>query len=269
MLVIWASQVQCYNNISVNVQGSFLRFGISINEYERVYPFIEKAKSAGVMTCCNFMKSHLCEPIVFEKAARATIKEGADVIYIVDSAGSMTPNTVRQYCERVKDLPFGFHGHNNLGLAVANADMAGMCGASIVDCSIQGMGRSSGNTMTEHFLALKQRDGLLKNIDLLKILDLSENLVRPLLSQIGHSSIDIISGIAGFHSSYMNIVKKYSQIYSLDPRLLIIEACKYINNNFSEDSIEKCAQELSKKSKRGNIDLNFEYYHGNEQSTLP
>ena len=110
---------------------------------------------------------------------------------------------VRDYCTRLSDLPFGFHGHNNLGLANANAFIAKENGASVVDCSLLGLGRSAGNTSTEEFIAINQNMGELEYIDLLGLIDLSEKYVRQHLNNIHRQPLDLICGLVGFHSSYM------------------------------------------------------------------
>lgn len=248
----------------------FLRFGVSIDSFERVLPFVEKTKEAGVMACVNFMKSYTREPIVFEKAARAVMSAGTDYVYIVDSAGNMTPSRVRQYCERISDLPVGFHGHNNLGLAIANALAAAESGAAVIDCSLQGMGRSTGNTMTEHFVALMQREGFLKDIDLLALLDLAEEEVRPLLSHVGHDTVDLVCGYAGFHSSYMNVIRENAIEFDVDPRLLIIEVCKVTQADAPADLVRQKAQELLQNSRSTGFGHRFPLatYFGHEQDQL-
>lgn len=249
----------------------FLRFGVSIDSYESAFPFIQKAKDNGVMVCVNFMKSYTKQPIVFENAARQAVKAGADYVYIVDSAGNMTPKMVRQYCERVADLQTGFHAHNNLGLAVANALVAEECGVSIIDCSLQGMGRSSGNTMTEHFVALMQRCGKLKQIDLLALCNASDHLIRPLLCNPGYDSIDLICGLAGFHSSYMPVISKLSKIYNVDPRLLIIEVCKETQAVAPESLVEEKAIHLSLQTSNlqtGEPRIPLKPYIGGEQDFI-
>lgn len=248
----------------------FIRLGVSIESYQKVYPFIERLKESGVIICVNFMKSYAKEPIIFERAAREVTKAGADYIYIVDSAGNMTPSVVRQYCERVEDLSVGFHGHNNLGLAVANALMAMECGVEIIDCSLQGIGRCTGNTMTEHFVALAKRVNRLEHIDLMKILDSGEEHIRPLLRDKGYSTVDIICGYSGFHSSYMKMIQKFSSVYRIDPRQLIIEVCKETQLEISEDLVREKAEDISqtKSDHAASIDFKLGQYHGNEQENL-
>lgn len=64
----------------------------------------------------------------------------------------MFPKDIAAYfkaTQDVCDVPLAFHGHENLGLSVANALKAVEMGAEIVDSSLQGLGRSAGNTPTE------------------------------------------------------------------------------------------------------------------------
>lgn len=248
----------------------FLRFGVSIDSYDAVFAFIEKTKGAGMTACVNFMKSYMREPIIFEQAARAVVAAGADFVYVVDSAGNMTPRRVRQYCARVADLPFGFHAHNNLGLAVANAIVAQECGAAVVDTSLQGMGRCTGNTMTEHFVAVMQREGLLGNIDLLQLLDAAEMQVRPLLVQVGHDSVDLICGYAGFHSSYMDVIRRAALEFDVDPRLLIMAVCEESQADAPEAMVRDKARALRASSNETGFRHRFPLtqYFGREQDGL-
>lgn len=248
----------------------FLRFGVSIDSYEKVLPFVEKAKATGVLACVNFMKSYTREPLVFEQAARDVMKAGTDYVYIVDSAGNMTPTRVRQYCERIGDLPFGFHAHNNLGLAMANALAAAECGAMVIDCSLQGMGRCTGNTMTEHFVALMQREGQLEELDLLKLLDTAEEQVRPLLKQVGHDTVDLICGFSGFHSSHMDVIRRSAIEFDVDPRLLIVEVCKENQSEAPEALVREKARALRASSDESGFRHRFPLtqYFGHEQEEI-
>lgn len=78
-----------------------------------------------------------------------------DVLYIVDSFGSATPREVAQTIKKVKEktsCKIGFHGHNNLELALINTLSAIENGADFVDSTILGMGRGAGNLKTELLL---------------------------------------------------------------------------------------------------------------------
>lgn len=83
------------------------------------------------------------------------IKGIASYFYMVDSFGGVFPDDVRETFNLVRskvDVPIGFHGHNNLEMALMNTLTAIECGASIVDATITGMGRGAGNLKTELLL---------------------------------------------------------------------------------------------------------------------
>ena len=83
---------------------------------------------------------------------------------MVDSFGGVYPEDVRRTFDIVKnqtDTKIGFHGHNNLQMALINTLTAIECGVSIVDATVTGMGRGAGNLQTELLLtALNAKEGL-------------------------------------------------------------------------------------------------------------
>jgi 4-hydroxy 2-oxovalerate aldolase len=88
----------------------------------------------------------------------------ADYFYMVDSFGGVYPQDVKDTFDLVKsktDAKVGFHGHNNLELALVNTLTALECGADIVDATVTGMGRGAGNLKTELlFTALNAKLGV-------------------------------------------------------------------------------------------------------------
>ncbi len=80
-----------------------------------------------------------------------------DFFYVVDSYGGMFPSDVKavfKYLTELLDIPVGFHGHNNLELALANSLAAVENNAGIIDATILGMGRGAGNLRTELLLSI-------------------------------------------------------------------------------------------------------------------
>ncbi len=88
----------------------------------------------------------------------------ADYFYMVDSYGGVYPKDVIQTINLVKEntsVPLGFHGHNNLELALINSITAIENGVDIIDATITGMGRGAGNLKTELLLTyLNSNDDL-------------------------------------------------------------------------------------------------------------
>lgn len=79
-----------------------------------------------------------------------------DYLYIADSYGSLFPAQTKELFRpfaKIKKIKMGFHPHNNLQVAFANALEAIAGGAHIVDSSIYGMGRAAGNLPTEIILS--------------------------------------------------------------------------------------------------------------------
>lgn len=88
----------------------------------------------------------------------------ADYFYLVDSFGGVYPEDVREIINLIRSrtkVKLGFHGHNNLEMALANTLTAIDCGIDIVDGTITGMGRGAGNLKTELLFTVLNSKGLL------------------------------------------------------------------------------------------------------------
>ena len=249
----------------------FIRIGTNITEVETSEPFIDQAKKFGMMVYANFMKSYACSPSEVADIAAQSASYGADVVYLVDSAGGMLTEDVSAYVEAMchkNNVRIGFHGHDNLGLSVANALVAIDAGATIIDTSLQGFGRSSGNTPTERFLSVLTRRGIDLGMDPIKVMDVGEKYILPLISNKGIGSLDVVCGLAQFHSSYMGIIREFSTRYKIDPRHLIIEVCKHDKIDVDRGMVDKLARELQEREGRVEAptsEFHFENYHGKEQ----
>ncbi len=247
-------------DMAVSLGMKFVRVGTNVTEVEQSRPFIEKAKKHGIFVCANYMKSYALAPKELAKKVEISKSYGVDMIYIVDSAGGMLPDELVSYIKAIQDnaqIDIGYHGHNNLGLAVSNSLSAVKNGVKFVDTSLQGLGRSAGNASTEQMLMILDRTGYRHGIDLFKILDLGFDTVQPILIQMGLNPIDLVSGYALFHSSYMPLIREFSNKYHVDPRELIIELCKVDQVNAPRELVEKVAKSLKPVEKK----LFFSKYH--------
>lgn len=107
-----------------------------------------------------------------------------DVIYLVDSYGSIYPEELKNIIYKVKkftNIPLGFHGHNNLELAFVNSLTAISCGVEMIDSTILGMGRGAGNLKLELLLThLKVKNNFDVDVNILAQL---VELFNPLLNQ--------------------------------------------------------------------------------------
>ena len=93
------------------------------------------------------------------------VKQGhVDSLTLLDTMGSMNPEAVayimKKLRERIK-IPIQAHFHNDYGLAVANTIKAVLCGAEVIQTTVNGIGERSGNApMEETSLALKTLYGI-------------------------------------------------------------------------------------------------------------
>ena len=142
----------------------FLRIGVTVQGFNEARPFIDQCKSEGLEVFVNFMKTPTALPKEFGEASANAYKSGARCVYIVDSAGSMSESDIGKYITAAReksDVELGFHGHNNMGLAVGNTIYCITEGMEFVDCTFQGLGRSLGNAPLEQVVMLLERKGYL------------------------------------------------------------------------------------------------------------
>jgi isopropylmalate/homocitrate/citramalate synthase len=181
----------------------------------------------------------------------------------------MLPAELRSYIQATREanpsIKMGFHGHNNLGLAVSNSLICAEEGLEMVDTSLQGFGRSSGNAPTEQFLGVLIRAGFTVDIDPIETMHLGETLIRPLMERRGLCSLDIAAGQAQFHSSYMPAVLKMAKKYRIDPRVLIIELCRHEKVHAPDELLERLARDLHARGVALRA-MPWGNYYGEEQS---
>lgn len=236
----------------------FIRIGTNVTDSERARPFIEQAKAHDMFVCYNAMKSYAVTPQAFAQVASEAQSWGADMVYIVDSAGTMLPEDVGAFIEAIKaesDVPIGFHGHDNLSMGMANTLQAIESGAAIVDSSLRGMGRSAGNVITEALLAIMHRRGYADTIDLKATMDISAGMIAPLVPGRGLDTMAITAGLAGFHSSFTTKVQSYAKKYDVDVRDLIVRLCEINRIDAPDDLLDDLGKALAREKQTPAINI--------------
>lgn len=118
----------------------------------------------------------------------AAIDSGANVINIPDTVGFITPFEFIEFLtyiknnSRIGEVEMSVHCHNDLGLATSNTLAAIRCGASQVECTVNGIGERAGNTALEQVVAtIKTRSDVFDcytDIDTTKIKDISDTVIK-------------------------------------------------------------------------------------------
>src|ERR1041384_521349 len=98
------------------------------------------ARELGLETVGFLMMAHSQPPEALAKQARIMADAGCQCVYVVDSAGALVLDQVGDrvsalVSELGDDATVGFHGHENLGLGVANSGLAYRAGARQIDGS--------------------------------------------------------------------------------------------------------------------------------------
>jgi len=208
------------------------------------------AKEMGTEVVGFLMMSHTVGKEKIAEQAKLMESYGADVVYVVDSAGAMIPSEVKEkvsYLCSVLKVPVGFHAHNNLGLAVGNTLAAVDAGATVVDGTLRGLGAGAGNTCTEVLVAALKKAGYKVDMDLYKIMDAATTL-EPMMRRpqvIDNSSI--ILGYAGVYSSFLLHTYRAAEKFQLDPRDILLELGRRKIVGGQEDYILDVAYEMAQK----------------------
>jgi len=108
----------------------------------------------------------------------AAVDAGAREVVVVDTLGVAAPvavaNLVGSMIQWLDGTPVHFHGHNDFGLATANAVAAVRAGATWIHGTVNGMGERAGNAnLGEVALTLAALYGVESNLDLGRIRDVS------------------------------------------------------------------------------------------------
>jgi 4-hydroxy-2-oxovalerate aldolase len=224
-----------------------------VTEADIAEQHIGVAKKLGMEVIGMLMLSHMGSPEKIAGQGKLMESFGADVVQVTDSAGALIPQTVRERVRALRDaikVEVAFHGHNNLSLAVANSIAAIEEGARWIDACTCGLGAGSGNTPTEVLVAVLDKMGYATGIDLWKIMDVAEEIVRPMMQKpvrIGKASLTM--GYAGVYSSFLLHADKAAQQFGVDARDILVEIGKRKAVGGQEDMIVEVAMALAEKRK--------------------
>jgi 4-hydroxy 2-oxovalerate aldolase len=142
-----------------------IRIAVDPANFERALGLGKAIKKMGFEVSFNLMYMSDWEtyPGLFDLMKET---EGVvDYLYLVDSFGGVYPDDIRKTIKRVRDktdTKLGFHGHNNLEMALSNTLTAIEEGVDIVDSTVTGMGRGAGNLKTELLLSVLHSKGIVE-----------------------------------------------------------------------------------------------------------
>ena len=221
---------------------------------------IEYVRKKGKEAYGVLMMYHMASKERLLAEAKKMQSYGALGVILMDSAGASDPGMVEEtvkFLSKNLDIMVGFHGHNNLGLAIANSFTAIKSGAKIIDGTIRGFGAGAGNCQLEVLVGLLSKLKLETGIDLYKLMVVSDEVVAKIMHKPQEiDSVALISGIAGVFSGFASHVKRAAERFNVDPRDIFIALGKKKMVAGQEDFIIDVALELANK-KAKDQDLSF------------
>ncbi len=214
---------------------------------------IKMARDLNLDTVGFLMMAHMEPPATILEQAKKFVSYGATCIYVTDSAGYMLPAEVKEKVSLLRaelpaEIELGFHAHNNLPVSVANPLAAVEAGANRIDGSAAGLGAGAGNTPLEAFAAVAERCGIDTGVDLFKLMDVAEDIVKPIMDQPVRVDRDALSlGYAGTYSTFLLHAQRFSKLHGIPVRDLLVECGRRRTVAGQEDMIESIALDMLKE----------------------
>jgi 4-hydroxy 2-oxovalerate aldolase len=159
------TKVEDLQNLTEPIKGlvDMIRLAVDPKNLLRAINLAKAIKTQGFEVGFNIMYMSKWEQYeeLYEKLS--SLNGVVDILNMVDSFGGIMPNEVTAMVGKLRGIvtcKIGFHGHNNLEMALANTLAAINSGVDSVDATILGMGRGAGNLNTELLLTYLNKDGL-------------------------------------------------------------------------------------------------------------
>ncbi len=230
---------------------SVARIATHCTEADIAQVHLSHARDRGFLTVGFLMMSHMTTPADLGSQATIMRDAGAQVVYVVDSAGAMLPGDVAARVLAVREATddsvlVGVHAHHNMGLAVANSLAAVHAGARWVDACGVGLGAGAGNAPLEMIAASFERAGIGTGLDVRAAIDLAEDVVRPLMTRPVHGDRpSVLLGYAGVYGSFLIHAERAAAEFEVPVADILLEVGRRKAVGGQEDLIVEVAAGLA------------------------
>ncbi|MBQ2081096.1 MAG: aldolase catalytic domain-containing protein [Treponema sp.] len=159
-----------------------IRVATYVNTMPAALDMIEDAKRKGYEVTCNIMAISTAQEADVKTALEMLGHSSVDVIYVVDSFGSLYPEQIARICDLYVEYgnkygkQIGMHAHNNQQLAFANTIEAVGDGVNWLDATYAGMGRGAGNCSMENLISFLRNP----KFNLYPVIDFIQKYMQPL-----------------------------------------------------------------------------------------
>lgn len=212
------------------------RFDILMPALERRRPFSRTAKLSLLAEILAFSlaghpdvgvgfphSTQTDAPFLLEISGRA-VTEGARRLTIYDTNGSADPFSVHAMIARLRSefkVPIFFHGHNDLGLATANALAAVRAGADGLDVTVNGLGDRAGNAPFEQVALALHLGGFQTGVALQNLKALSQAVEKESGVQLSKLA-PVVGEFIVQHKAQSHLIDP-DLFEAFDPKLIGVE----------------------------------------------
>ncbi len=234
---------------AVKAGAKMVRVATHVTEADVARQHISLGRELGLKTVGFLMMAHMAPIEKLVEQAKLFESYGAEIVYVTDSAGTLLPYEVKERVGALREAlqcDIGFHGHNNLSMAMANTVAAVEAGATYVDGSLRCLGAGSGNTQTEVMVAVFKRMHMETGVDLYKAMDVANEVVAsfmPRPQEITGSSL--IMGYSGVYSSFLLHTNDAARKFNVDERDILVELGRMQAIGGQEDLIYDIAAQIA------------------------
>jgi len=182
---------------------------------------LRRAAGAGIELGAGFPHAFTADDRLLHEIGRAAADAGARRITLYDTSGAAEPFALRDRVAAVVDaigLPIFFHGHDDLGLATANAWAAVCAGASGLDVTVNGLGDRAGNVSLEQAAMLLRAHGTPAAVRLETLRPLARLVARE--SDIPVSPLAPVVGAYAFAHRSPSHLPRPREFEAFDPALI-------------------------------------------------
>jgi len=235
---------------AIDIGVDIFRIASHVTEATLTKTHIEYLRNKGKTVYGVLMMSALADTKTLVGEAKKMESYGAETFLIMDSTGTYLPRDVEERIKALKDnlsIEVGFHGHNNLGLAVANSLIAVQNGATVIDACIRGFGAGAGNTQLEAIIPVLEQYGFKTNIEFQKVIMEADNVMDYMVKTAPITApINVLTGLHKLFSAFEKPIIKASKLYGVEYSSLIFELGNRKLVGGQEDLIMEIAQNLKK-----------------------
>jgi 4-hydroxy 2-oxovalerate aldolase len=230
---------------------SFVRVGMEPDRVAENLEYLQQVTSVCEQVYLNLMKSSATPLDQLSRLLDKVSPESLAGLYVVDSYGAMLPSDVHKYVTTLSErfAVIGFHGHDNLGLANVNSIVAIEAGATIVDGTLNGIGRGAGNAAIESLAGIINILGD-DRFDYRELAKLAEfcRLSMDVVPQ--NREMAVLGGVIGIHSGYFPLIEELCTEYGVNPACLMEVAIDLAPQSPRKADMRAAAQRIAERTER-------------------